>query len=64
MAKKPDLHDFVDDNTIAVNYKNQNDLFHTLKKESESAVDWFRNNNIISNPNRYLARYKKRSIFL
>ena len=64
MAKKSDLHDFADDNTIAFNCKNPNDLFHTLKKESESVVDWFRNNNIIASPDRYLARYKKGSIFL
>ena len=43
-----DLHNFADNNTITVTCKNLNDLLHTLEKESESAIDWFRNNNMIS----------------
>ena len=39
---KSDLHDFANDNTIAVTCKNLNDLFRTLEKESESALDWLR----------------------
>ena len=46
---KSDLHNFADDNTIAVTCKNLNDLLRTLEKESESVVDWFRNNNMIAN---------------
>ena len=48
------LH-FADDNTIAVTCKNLNDLFRTLEKELESAVDWFKNNNMIANPGRFQA---------
>ena len=55
MLNKSDLHNFADDNTIAVTCKNLNDLLHTLKKESESAVDWFRNNNMIANPDKFQA---------
>ena len=53
--KKSDLHNFADDNTIAVTCKNLNDLLRTLEKESESAVDWFRNNNMIANPDQFQA---------
>ena len=52
---KSDLDNFADDNTIAVTCKNLNDLLRTLEKESESAVDWFRNNNIIANPDKFQA---------
>ena len=52
---KSDLHNFADDNTIAVTCKNLNDLLRTLEKESESAVDWFRNNNMIANPDKFQA---------
>ena len=46
---KSDLHNFADDNTIAVTCKILNHLLRTLEKESESVVDWFRNNNMIAN---------------
>ena len=32
-----------------------NDLLHTLEKELESAVDWFENNNMIANPDKFQA---------
>ena len=32
-----------------------NDLLRTLGKESESAVDWFRKNNTIANPDKFQA---------
>ena len=35
--------------------KNLNNLLRTLGKESESAVDWFRNNNMTANPNKFQA---------
>ena len=35
---KSGIHNFADDNTVAVTSKNLNDLLHTLEKESESAV--------------------------
>ena len=53
---KSDLHNFSHDNTVAVTWKNLNDfLLHTLEKESESEVDWFRNNNMIANPGKFQA---------
>ena len=32
-----------------------NDLLHTLEEESEPALDWFRNNNMIANPGKFQA---------
>ena len=52
---KSDLHNFADDNTVAVACKNLNNLLRTLEKESESAVDWFRNNNMIASPDKFQA---------
>ena len=52
---KSDLHNFADDNTIAVTWKNLNDLLRALEKESESAVDWFSNNNMIANADKFQA---------
>ena len=57
---KSDLHNFADDNTIAVACKNLNNLLRTLEKESESALDWFRTNNVIANPDRFHAIINKR----
>ena len=57
---KSDLHNFTDDNTIAVACKNLNNLLRTLEKESESALDWFRTNNVIANPDRFHAIINKR----
>ena len=48
-----DLHNFADDYTIAITCNNLNDLPHTLEKESDSVVDWFRNNNMIVHPNKF-----------
>ena len=45
---KSDLHDFADD-VIAVTCKHLDDPLCTIKKESELAVDCFRNNNMIAN---------------
>ena len=53
--KKSDLHNFSHDNTVAGTWKNLNDFpLHTLEKESESEVDWFRNNNMIAHPDKFL----------
>ena len=57
---KSDLHNFADDNTIAVACKYLNNLLRTLEKESESALDWFRTNNVIANPDRFHAIINKR----
>ena len=53
--KNSDLHNFVVDNTIAVTWNNLTSLFQTFEKESESAIDWFKNNSMIANPDKFLA---------
>ena len=52
---KSDLHNFADDSTIAGIYKNLNDLLRTVEKESQSAADWVRNNNMIASPDNFQA---------
>ena len=52
---KSDSINFADDYAIALTCKNLNLLLGTLEKESESAVDWFRNNNMIANPDKFQA---------
>ena len=51
--KHSDLHHFAD--TIAVTCNNLTSLCQTLEKESESAVDWFKNNSMIANPGKFQA---------
>ena len=53
--KNSDLHNFADDNTIVVPCNNLTSLCQTLEKESESAIDWFKNNSIIANTDKLQA---------
>ena len=53
--KKSDLHNFEDDNTIAVTCNNLTSLGQTLEKESESVTDWFKNNSMIADPGKVQA---------
>ena len=53
VLKNSDIYNFPDDNTILVASKNRDALLETLKNESESAVNWFRNNNMIVNPDHF-----------
>ena len=52
VLKNSDIYNFADGNTISVTLKNRDTLLETLKNESESAVNWFRNNNMIVNPDK------------
>ena len=52
---KSDLHNFADDNTSAVICNNLIDHLHTLEKESESVVDWFTNNKMMVNADKFQA---------
>ena len=47
VLRKPKLDNFADDNTISVAPKSTNNLLITSKNESELAVKWFRENNVI-----------------
>ena len=46
--------------SLTVTCANLNDLLCTLEKESESVVDWFRNDNMIANPDKFQAMNKRR----
>ena len=46
-SKKSDLHNFADDNTVTATCNTLTGLLKTLEQESESAVDWFKQNEII-----------------
>ena len=52
VLKNFDIYNFTDDNAISVASRNRDTLLETLKNESKSALIWFRNNNIILNPDK------------
>ena len=52
VLKNFDIYNFTDDNAISVASRNRDTLLETLKNESKSALTWFRNNNIILNPDK------------
>ena len=53
VLKISNIFNFADDNAISVSSKNRDTLLETLKKELESNVKWFRNNNVIVNPHKF-----------
>ena len=58
VLKNSDIYNFADDNTISVAPKNRDALLETLINKSKLAVNWFRNNNLIINPNRLMLLQK------
>ena len=58
--KMSKLYNFADDNTISIASKNMNNLIHTLKKESETAVEWFNQNKMIVNPDKVQAMLQEK----
>ena len=53
VLKESQLYNFADDNTISAEASSTEDLLKILKEESESAVKWFRENNMIVNPDKF-----------
>ena len=53
--KLSDLFNFVDDNSISTTADNIDHLLLTLKHESELAVKWFKDNQMIVNPDKFQA---------
>ena len=53
ILKNPQHYNFADDNTISAEANSTYDLLKILKEESESAVKWFRENNMIVNPEKF-----------
>ena len=48
-----DLLNFADDNTISAAEKNIENLISTLEEESQAAVEWFKMNEMIVNPDKF-----------
>ena len=55
VLKKSQLYNFADHNTISAEAKSTDDVLKILKEVSESAVKWFRENNMIINPDKFQA---------
>ena len=53
--KKSDLHSFADDNTTTATCNTLTEVLKTLEQESESAVGWFRQNEMIVNAEMFQA---------
>ena len=49
------LANFADDNTINAAKRDLNELLRLLEKESEVAIKWFSDNNMIVNPKKFQA---------
>ena len=52
---KSDLGNFADDNTISDARKNIPELIKKLEDESNNAIEWFKNNLMIVNPDKFQA---------
>ena len=50
-----ELHNFADDNTISCYEKSLEELIRSLTSESEKAVQWFKENMVIVNPDKFQA---------
>ena len=55
ILKMPQPYNLADDNTICAEANSTDDLLKILKEESESAVKWFRENNMIVNTEKFQA---------
>ena len=56
-----EIYNFADDNTISSISKEKQALLTTLEKDSEKAIDWFRQNNMIINPEMFQSMILQRS---
>ena len=53
LIKKASLHNFADDNTISATDRNVENLISILESESGIAIKWFRENEMIVNPDKF-----------
>ena len=51
--KDAELANFADDNTIYVGSKDLTELLEILRKECETAINWFKTNKMIVNPDKF-----------
>ena len=52
-VKEAELANFADDNTIYLGSKDLTELLEILRKECETAINWFKTNNMIVNPDKF-----------
>ena len=52
-VKEAELANFADDNTVHVDSKDLTELLEILRKECETAINWFKTNNMIVNPDKF-----------
>ena len=50
LFNKTDIYNFADDNTLSVIAENRGEILNILSQESELAVNWFKENMMIVNP--------------
>ena len=50
---KTDIYNFADDNTLSVIAENRDEILNVLCQESELAVNWFKENSMIVNPDKF-----------
>ena len=50
-----ELYNFADDNTISCTSNDLNDLLMKLESEGNTATQWFKNNSMIVNPEKFQA---------
>ena len=60
-VKNSELHNFADDNTISSAEFSVEKLLETLERESQIATDWFKENHMIVNPDKFQAIIVKRN---
>ena len=49
------MHNFADDNSLSAAAKTVTELKNTLQSESEVIINWFKNNKMIVNPEKFQA---------
>ena len=54
------LHNFADDNTLSAFAETILDLIDILQSRSEIVIDWFKNNKMIVNPDKFQANFIRR----
>ena len=53
--KKASIYNYVDDITVSYSHKNLNILKEVLVDESATCIEWFRNNEMQANPDKFQA---------
>ena len=57
---KAQLHNFAYDNTISAEEINSNELIKTLGEETKIAIEWFKANEMIEDPDKFSSNCSKK----